>query len=139
MNKVMLGGMLTSNIKEVSTATGTKMCTFSLAVRRKGDTSKMEKDTDFFNCVCFSSTANYVLTYCGKGDYVNVIGKIQNSKYKDKDGVDKLVTQIYVEELDRIRVAKSRDLEDERQPVENTYSNNGFTMPTMEDDDDLPF
>ena len=131
--------MLTSNIKEVSTATGTKMCTFSLAVRRKGDTSKMEKDTDFFNCVCFSSTANYVLTYCGKGDYVNIIGKIQNSKYRDKDGVDRTATQIYVEELDRIRVAKNRDDTEDSQPINNSYNNYMPSIPTMEDDDDLPF
>lgn len=152
MNKVILGGMLTANIKDVATSTGTRMCTFSLAVRRRGDKSKMEKDTDFFNCVCFNGPANYILNFCGKGDYVEVIGSIHNSSYKDKEGMDRTTTQVYVDEVDRIRVAKDREGTNNSNNGGNSYSNaypsnggdsagnTGYSMPAFEDDDEeLPF
>lgn len=67
---------------------------FSIAVNRR-----FQKDTtDFFNCVAFRQTADFISKWFEKGRMIAVIGSIQNSRYTDKDGNERTSTDIVVDE-----------------------------------------
>lgn len=58
---------------------------FSIAVDRRFQ-REGEPTADFFNCVCFGKTAEFVEKYIKKGSKVVVNGRAENDNYEDKDG-----------------------------------------------------
>lgn len=72
---------------------GDKVVTFTIAVRRRFP-REGQPDTDFFDCVCFSSTADFVEKYGEKGAKVGVHGSIQINDYQTKNGEKRRSIQI---------------------------------------------
>ena len=56
LNKVILGGRLTNDVELKTTPQGTAVCTFSIAVNRKGK----ETQADFINCQAWRNTAEFI-------------------------------------------------------------------------------
>lgn len=91
-NHVFLLGNLTRD-PEVRTfnkkdGNSSSLSRFTLAVSRgfKAKDNK-EKDTDFFDCVAFGSTAKRVEKFCAQGKRVAVMGSLQNQDpYTNKEG-----------------------------------------------------
>ena len=72
---------------------GDKVVTFTIAVQRRFK-REGQPDADFFDCVCFSSTADYVEKYGEKGTKVAVHGSIQNNSFQTKNGETRRSTSI---------------------------------------------
>jgi single-strand DNA-binding protein len=75
LNEVRLMGHLTRDPEVLQSAAGNSYAKFAIAVNRfakKGE----EPVTDFFNCVVFGKTAEYVGNWFGKGDAIYVAGEI---------------------------------------------------------------
>lgn len=86
INRIVLVGRLTADPEERHTNTGTELCKFRIAVDRNRKNAEGEKETDFFNVVCFGFTAQFVNRYLGRGDLVGVEGRCQIDEYTDRDG-----------------------------------------------------
>lgn len=139
INKLILGGRITRDIEVKKTSTGSTVCNFNIAVRRKLRRD-MEPQTDFFRCQAWNRTADVISQYFKKGSAICVVGSIQNRDWTDPNGTRRFQTEMYVEEV--MFVDSRAEMEDA--PSE-TYIPEAYTNPPepnkdgLETDDDLPF
>jgi single-strand DNA-binding protein len=83
LNQQIIKGRLTHNpeFKKIDTVNGmTALCTFSVAVDRT-----YGEETDFFNCVAWRKTAEFVDKFFTKGKEILVIGSMQMDKVLKDD------------------------------------------------------
>lgn len=85
LNQVVLVGRLTKNPEVISTESGKKVSTITLAVQRTFKNSDGLYETDFINCVLWDAIAANTREYCRKGDVVGVKGRLQVRSYEDKE------------------------------------------------------
>lgn len=100
MNKVILLGRLTKAPEiRYSQTTNTKIALFTLAVNRRFAKQGEERETDFINIVAYSKLADFSEKYLSQGTQVNVVGRLQNRSYEDKNGTKKYISEIIAEEI----------------------------------------
>lgn len=102
MNKVMLLGRIGRDPELRFTAGGAAVANFSVATDegyKNKETGEWIDKVEWHNCVCWNKTAEYVGNKIGKGQMVQVEGKLQTRKWQDKDGNDRYSTEILVESL----------------------------------------
>ena len=134
MNKAIMMGRLTKD-PEVRYTTGESpraVAKWSLAVDRQYKGRDGKSEADFFACVAFGKTAEFVEKYFRKGMKILVEGRLQNDHYKDRDGKMQYNEQIIVDQVE----FTERKAE---QPAQAEQAAD-FT-PILEDDDDegIPF
>ncbi len=87
LNKVMLIGNVGQDPELRYTPDGNPVANFSIAVNRRRKVGDEFKDeTEWFNIVCFSRTAENVNQYLSKGQKVYVEGSFQSNEYVGQDG-----------------------------------------------------
>lgn len=96
-NKVILGGRLTADVELKTTQSGISVCTFSLAVNRKGGKDQEQK-TDFITCTAWRQTAEFISRYFKKGSSLCVVGNLQKREWENKDGQKQYATEVVVDE-----------------------------------------
>ena len=141
MNKAILIGNLTKDPEVRSTPNGVTVCTFSIAVNRRGTNQAGERRADFFNIVAWRQLGELCGKYLAKGRKVSVIGEIQTRSYDAKDGSKRYITEIVADEVEFL-TPKGQDSGNgggyerayERQAAPQAPE--GFTEI---DDDQLPF
>ena len=128
VNKVILVGNVGTEPEMRYTADGTAVVNLSLATSKK---IKGQDDTQWHRLVFFKHLAEIVAKYVTKGSKIYVEGEIKTKKYKDKDGVDKYVTDIICRDM---------------QMLDSKSENNSSVKPTNTskvvsdlDDQDIPF
>lgn len=101
MNKVIMMGRLTRDpeIRYSQGANATAVARFSIAIDRRFK-REGEPDADFFNCVAFGKTAEFVEKYLKQGTKVALTGRVENDNYTNKDGQKVYGTRICVEECE---------------------------------------
>lgn len=83
MNIIIIKGRLCASPELRYTKSGTPVCTLSVAVDRGyGD----YKATDFFSCVFWKQSAEFVNQYFQKGQEILVHGEMQSRDWTDRDG-----------------------------------------------------
>lgn len=108
-NIVLLVGNLGADPELRSTTGGTDIATFNLGTSRpkrdsEGKTYKDEsgftaKDTEWHRVTCFNGLGKTVASYAGKGMLVSVRGRIHNSKWTDKDGIERYGYEIIADDV----------------------------------------
>ena len=104
MNKVILKGNVGQDPKITTFDNGGKVAQFSLATTERGFTTQDGKEipdeTTWHNIVVRKSgLAGVVEQFVKKGTPLLICGKIKNRTY-EKDGVEKTITEIHVDELE---------------------------------------
>jgi len=80
MNKFIGLGRLTKDAELKQSKAGKPFCNFSIAVNRA-----FEKDkADFFQCMAFGKTAEYIDKYASKGSQILIEGSVQIDEYEGK-------------------------------------------------------
>lgn len=97
LNKVILGGRLTSDVELKQTQSGVSVCSFTIAVSRKTGKDK-EQQTDFINCNAWRQTAEFISKYFSKGSSLCVVGSIQVRTWEDQNGQKRYATEVVVDE-----------------------------------------
>lgn len=105
MNKVIITGRTTKDIELKVTPTGTNVATFSVAVKR----AFKDNESDFFECVAYSKTAELISEYVKKGDLVGLEGRLQARNYTNKEGRKVYVTEIIVENVEFLQSKKQEE------------------------------
>lgn len=132
MNKAILVGRLTRDPELKTTASGTNVCSFSIAVNRRYKNAEGNYDADFINCTAWRQTAEFVSKYFTKGRMIGVVGSIQTRNYDDKDGKKVYVTEVAADEV--YFVESKGDNNNNTAPVADV---NAFAP--VDDTDELPF
>lgn len=134
MNRVNLLGNITKDIELKETSGGVKYTRFSIAVRRTFKNEDGDYDTDFFNVIAWRKTAEIISEYFNKGSRIAISGKLQMSKYTDKDGNDRTSTEIVAEEIDFIdKKGEKEDLPTDQTGDEVTQSDNSLSDEVFAD------
>lgn len=105
MNKIMLIGNLGRDPEMSYTASGQAMTKFSLAVSRRwkdSESGERREETTWFNIVAWRQLAETCNNYLHKGSKVFVEGRMTSRKYTDKDGVERTVWDVNLENMEML-------------------------------------
>ena len=142
-NKIILGGRLTSAPELKQTQGGIPVCSFSIAVNRRGKSGE-ERVTDFFNVTAWRQTAELVHKYFTKGSSILVVGTLQNRSWTDQNGQKRFATDVIADEVsfvDSRSESTSAQADHAGAYVPAAYTAPA-AAPSFEDvgkDEDLPF
>ena len=139
MNKVYLIGNLTRDPELSETPSGVAMCRFSIAVNRNYSSGDSERQTDFFNCTAWRSTAETVARYTKKGNKVAVTGSIQLRNYEDNQGVKRTAVDIIVQDVEFLTPKSEGGEFDDEAPRSAAQPKKKPSLRPMDDDGDIPF
>ena len=100
-NKVNLIGNLGNDPELVQLESGRSLTKFSIATSSsyKNADGEQVKDTQWHNIIAWGKTAEIAAKYLKKGSRVALEGKLSNRKYTAKDGNDRYITEIIINEL----------------------------------------
>lgn len=130
MNIAILMGRLTATPELKHTTSGISVTSFNLAIDRRFKTGD-EKQTDFINCMAWRQTAEFITKYFQKGSMIAVEGTIQTRKYTDKNGNNRVATDVVVNQVHF--TGEKQGTQTSNQP---DIEQDGYTECI---DDDLPF
>ncbi|MGM9834772.1 MAG: single-stranded DNA-binding protein [Bacilli bacterium] len=99
LNQVVLVGRLTKDPEVITSESGKKISSVTLAVQRTYKNIDGLYETDFIDCVLWDAIASNTSEYCHKGDIVGIKGRIQMDKYTDKEGNQKYKLQVVAEKV----------------------------------------
>lgn len=129
LNHITIMGRFTKDPELRRTQSGKSVASFTVACDRDIDRSK----SDFFDCVAWNGTADFISKYFTKGQLCVVDGRMEFRDWTDKNGQNRRSAEVVV---DNIYFASKRE------------DNSSFTIPDntvrnfekmIEDDDQLPF
>lgn len=133
LNHINIMGNLVANPELRTTPSGVKVCSFRIACTRDIAAKGAEKETDFFDCVAWRATGEFVSKYFTKGKPILIDGSLHMRDWQDKDGNKRRSCEIVAENVyfcggDRVKPSGSglTDIGDDE----------GGELPWV--DDDLP-
>lgn len=131
MNKVILIGRLGKDPETKTTETGMVITTLQIATeeRFKPKDGEATKRTEWHLCKLFGKLAELSTQYLLKGDSVCLEGKLQTSKWEEKGGTHKYVTEIIVSNMEFLgKGNKSQEKADKAQVIEDNKKKNDSIM-----------
>lgn len=99
LNKVVLMGRIGSEIDLRRTGSGKAVTSFSLACDRDFKGQNGEKETDWFDIVCWNGLAETVDKYFSKGRTAVVSGRLQSRKWQDKNGNNRVSIEVVADNV----------------------------------------
>ena len=139
MNKVFLIGNLTRDPELTETASGVAVCHFAIAVNRNYSGQDGERQTDFFNCTAWRTTAETIARYTKKGNKVAVGGSIQLRNYEDNQGVKRTAVDIIAQDIEFLTPKGNGDSFEDTDMPRQSAPKKKPTLTAMDDDSDIPF
>ncbi len=140
MNLAILMGRTTKDIELKTTASGTSVTSFTLAVDKRVKKGE-DKQADFINIVAWRQTAEFAANYIRKGQLIAIEGSIQTRKYQDKEGKDRTVFEVVANQI-HFAEAKRDNGGSSYTPANTSNANinpdNG-DFSEFSSEDDLPF
>ena len=116
INRVSISGNLTRDPELRSTAGGTQVLTFGVAVNdrvRDQQTGQWGDRPNFVDCIVFGNRAPALADILHKGAKVAVDGKLRYSAWESKDGGKRSKLEVVVDEVEFL---SARDHDGPRQP-----------------------
>lgn len=135
-NKVIIQGNISQEIELKQTANGTSVCSFNVAVNRIVKEPNGAK-TDFFNVVAWGSKAEFVSRYFKKGQPILICGRLENRSWNDKNGNNRISTEIIAEEISFSGNAEKSDNTGAQAPS-NTYAPPAFNAASSTEFEEIP-
>ena len=143
LNTITIMGRLVRDPELRRTGSGIAVASFTVAVDRDWPNKETgEKETDFFDCVAWRQTGEFVSKYFTKGSMIVVSGRLQIRSWVDKDGNKRKTAEIVA---DNVYFGESKK-KDTQSSAPTYWDNPYYVKPAvsdfaMFDDDDaqLPF
>nr|DAI10812.1 MAG TPA: Single strand binding protein [Caudoviricetes sp.] len=126
MNKLTIIGNLTRDPETRVTQSGASVCSFTVAVNRRGQDDK----TDFFRVSAWNKTGETCQKYLAKGRKVAVTGPVSVSTYSGQDGKAYANLEVMAQDVEFLSPKGEQTAPAPAAP------NNGYQEVT---DDDCPF
>jgi single-strand DNA-binding protein len=99
LNKVIMQGRLVADPELRTTNSGVSVANWRIAVDRNYKDASGERGTDFIRCTAWRGTADFVTKWFHKGSMILLEGSLQNSEFTDKDGNNRTVAQVVVDNV----------------------------------------
>lgn len=138
INRVNISGNLTRDPELRSTAGGTDILSFGVAVndrRRNQRTGEWEDVPNFIDCIVFGQRAEALSRFISKGAKVSIDGKLHYSSWETKNGQKRSKLEVVVEEIEFLSRSQTA--------VATAQSQALFTAPQAPEeefyDSDIPF
>ena len=128
MNRCFIIGNLTRDPETRVTQSGSSVCSFTVAVNRRGQDDK----ADFFRVSAWNKTGETCQKYLSKGRKVAVTGPVSVSTYTGQDGKAYANLEVMAQDVEFL----TPRAEQQAAPAHASQANNGYQEVT---DDDLPF
>jgi single-strand DNA-binding protein len=148
LNKVILGGRITSDPELKTTPSGVAVTSFSLAVNRRFKSEgQTEAQADFITVVAWRQTAEFITRYFRKGSSLCIVGSIQTRSWTDPQGNKRYATEVVADEAMFVDAKGESQAAPMSQtvPKQNTapsYMPDAYSAPQFDaitEDEDLPF
>ena len=100
VNKVILVGNLGKDPEIRTTKDGKEIASFSIATTeswKDKQTSERKDKTEWHNITAFGAVVGVIKNYVKKGSKLYIEGKLETSKYTDKQGVEKYTTKVILQ------------------------------------------
>ena len=143
-NKVILIGNMTADPELKTTASGTSVCSFSIAVNRRFSKDG-EQNVDFINIVAWRNTADFVTRYFKKGKPILVCGQLQTRTWTDNEGNKRYATEVVADEVSFVGNNESPTMPKNEPASNGSYVPDAYTgqassnFEEISQDSDLPF
>ena len=108
MNKVVLMGRLTDDIKVERKGKETIWSNFTIAVR-DGQAEEGNSKAQFIRCVIFGKGAEILEKFTAKGQPLCVCGRLKVNVWDDENETRHWNTTVYVEDFDLIGTAEKKE------------------------------
>lgn len=131
MNKVTIIGNATHDPELRNTANGIPVCTFNVAVNRRGK----DAETDYFRITAWRGLAENCNRFISKGKKVAVVGSVALRTYTKKDGTTGANMEVNADEVEFL--SPKSDADDSGLSYTPKDEQSGFVVVSTEDD--LPF
>ena len=99
LNKTILGGRLTADPELKTTASGTTVTAFTVAVSRRFTKEGEQQQADFINCVAWRERAEFITKHFRKGSSICIVGGIQTRSWTDQQGGKRYATEVIVDDV----------------------------------------
>ena len=151
LNCAIIMGRLVADPELRTTANGTTVTSFTVAIERSFVKAGEERQADFLDIVAWRSTAEFITRYFRKGSMIAIQGSIQARSYEDKNGNKRKAVEIVA---DNVSFCGSKSeggsaggnsrYGDEppvqrQQPAASYSSASVADFSDIQDDDELPF
>lgn len=117
MNIVILEGRLTRD-PELRANGSVQLVKYTIAVDREYKKAGEEKQTDYFNCVSFGKTSDFIDAKMFKGDLIQVQGRVEIQKWNDKDGKARESVSIVGDKV-RFAPTNNKAQKEDKDPITN--------------------
>lgn len=132
LNKITIMGRLTKDPELRRTNSGTAVASFTIAVDRDFG----EKKADFFNCVAWKGTGEFVSKHFTKGRPILISGRLETRQWTDKNDNKRTEVEVVAENVYFCDSKPTPAPQPYTAPAANQYE--GFEE-IAEADEDLPF
>ena len=102
MNKLFIVGNLTRDPELRTTAAGDSVCSFSVAVNRRGrrDAQGNQPEADFFRVTAWRALGENCSKFLSKGRKVAVTGSVRVSTYQAQDGTTRASLEVQADDVE---------------------------------------
>lgn len=99
INNAVIMGRIVADPELRTTANGTSVTSFTVAIDRRFSKQGEEKQTDWIDVVCWKGAAEFVCKYFTKGSMIAIQGNIQTRMFEDKNGNKRKAVEIVAENV----------------------------------------
>ena len=139
MNKLTIIGNLTRDPESRTTATGSTVCSFTVAVNRRRSQNSNQPEADFFRVSAWNQLGENCQRYLAKGRKVYVSGPLTARTYQANDGTTRVSLEVQADDVEFLS-SRNDDQAGGYAPAPSAPApmaqNSGFTAVET---DDLPF
>ncbi len=114
MQKIFIVGNITKDLTITKTANGKSKLDFSVATNKY---TKEKQYTEFWNCVAWEKTAEFIAKYFEKGSKIALDLEKSTQPYTNKAGEEKTYTCFIVREVDFCGGAKKEQTQQEETEI----------------------
>lgn len=149
VNKVILIGNLGADPEVRHLENGASVANFRIATTEKlrvrvtdaegRENWENREQTEWHNLVAWRGLATIVERYLRKGSKIYVEGKLRNRQYQDKDGKDRYITEVVLDELLMLDRASGDGTQSPRPQAAASTGPAPAPITDGPENDDLPF
>ena len=138
VNKVILVGHIGNKPEGRYTSSGTSTANFSLATNESWiDNDKEKKErTEWHNIVAWNKLADFATEYLQKGQLIYIEGRLQTRTYKDKENIQRRITEIISTAITPLEWKTIDNKEDQSADI---VDNNNSKIEAPAGEEGLPF
>ena len=103
-SKSIIVGNLTRDPEVRTTASGTQVCSISVAVNRsyKGNSGEQQDQVSYFDCSAWGKLGETIAQYAHKGSGILISGRLEQRSWEDKEGQKRSRIEIVVDDFNFI-------------------------------------